>query len=182
MNSLNVRTKSFATQSFRVMPLLLLTLTLAAIGMPDAYGCSDPNSLDESLPAPLPVLEIFYPNHPTGEVTISPSESNPLINISSTSNTAGIGSATLSLSQGEWPESIAVRLYLRGLEGFTATNGTTTIDRHQLNVQAFDRNMMPSDQKYLMEDAGYYEVRLPRSLFTEDTTEIRIQWVDFYRQ
>ena len=179
---MNVLNKSFERQSSRVIHLLLLMLMLAAIGVPDAYGRSDTNLLDGSPSAPLPVLEIFYPNRTTGEATASPDEPNTLIDISSTSNTTGAGSSTISLSRGEWPESIAVRLYLHGLEGFTATNGTTTIDRHQLNVQAFDRNMTPSDQKYLMEEAGYYEVHLPRSLFTEDTTEIRTQWVDFYRQ
>ena len=179
---MNRLSKCFAAQGSRVVPLLLLTLALTAIDMPKSYGRSDTNSLDRSLPTHLPVLEIFYPNRSAGEVTFSSGESDTLINTLITSNTVGIGSATISLAQGEWPESIAVRLYLRGLEGFSATNGTTTIDRHQLTVQAFDQNMTPSDQQYLMEDAGYYEVCLPRSLFTEGTTDIRIQWVDFYRQ
>ncbi len=154
--------------------LSLLIYSLTIIGASTAYGRSDV-SPSEPIPA---TLEVSYSNRQANEVTVSSSSFNTLIDISSE---FGRGNAAIKLKDGEWPESLTIRLHLRGLEGFVVSNGITTIEKHQLDVQAYDQNMSPFSQEYLMSEAGYYEIRLPRSLFAEGVTDIQIQWVDFYR-
>ena len=56
-----------------------------------------------------------------------------------------------------------------------------TIDKSQLSVIAYDSNGNLYDKKYLLEEKGYYEVKLPKPLFSGGVTEITFNWVDFYR-
>lgn len=147
------------------------------MGRSPAYGQSDIGS-SVSLPA---AIEVSYSNNRGNEVTVSTDaaeSSNTLINISSE---FGIGSAAIKLKRERWPDSLTIRLHLRGLEGFIVSNGTTTLEKHQLSIQAYDQSMTPFDGEYLMSEAGYYEIRLPKALLTESATDIHINWVDFYR-
>jgi hypothetical protein len=98
------------------------------------------------------------------------------------SSEIGIGSATVELIEGRWPRTVLLRLHLRGLEGITVSNGTMMLERPELSVTAFDASGNPTDQKYLCDDNGYFEVHLPDSLFDQVVTAIRIEWVDFYRE
>jgi hypothetical protein len=175
---MNFSIKDTTYKGSRTIASFLLLLTSATINIPTAYGCLESNSATQ-----IPVLEVSFPDRPfldrpMDEILISADRSNALIEISSK---FGIGRATIKLTQGQWPKSTTIRLHLQGLEGFTVINGTTTIDKQQLEVQAYDKNMKPYNQKYLRGEAGYYEIRLPESLITPGTTELRIQWVDFYR-
>lgn len=149
--------------------------TLAVV---ECVGGASPIENCSTISSNKTTFEVTPLSRQSDNVTVTSDSSNALISVSSE---FGIGQATVKLTQGEWPATVTVRLYLKGLEGFTANNGTTTIEKQQLSVQAYDQNMAPSEQEYLMDEVGYYEVRLPASLFTEGTTDIRIQWVDFYR-
>lgn len=177
-NSMRFSIKDVAYPGSRTIVSLLVLMTSATINIPTAYGCLESNSGIQS-----PVLEVSFPDRPfsdrpTRKMLISADRSNALIHISSKLR---IGRATIRLIQGSWPKSTTIRVYLKGLEGFTLINGTTVIEKHQLKVQAYDKNKNPYDQKYLMDEAGYYEIRLSESLITPGTTKIKIQWVDFYR-
>jgi hypothetical protein len=76
------------------------------------------------------------------------------------------------------------------LEGFSVSNGKKTIPRSDLNIRMLDPKGNPVEGKYLLKSLGqnkskriegYYEATIPQSLLTEDTKEIEIHWVDFYR-
>lgn len=125
-----------------------------------------------------PIFEVSYPHNKHGEIKISSSTKHTIIDITSES---GMGKGTVKLIKGKWPEILSVRLHLKGLEGFTVSNGKTTIDKSDMSVKAYDKNGQLFEKKYLMNEPGYYEVHLPNALFEAGTTYIEIHWVDFYR-
>ena len=103
----------------------------------------------------------------------------------------GIGAGKIRLATGEWPEKVLVRLHLTGLEGFSVSNGKQSLTRSDLDIRILDLKGNPVKGPYLLKSLGpnkskriegYYEARIPQSLLTEDTKEIRISWVDFYRR
>ena len=115
---------------------------------------------------------------------------------------SGIGSGKIKLEEGNWPKKVFVRLHLGGLEGFEVSNHKKTLkgfhmskksngDRKEgLNIRMLDPKGNPVEGKYLLKSLGqnkskriegYYEATIPQSLLTEDTKEIEIHWVDFYR-
>jgi hypothetical protein len=77
------------------------------------------------------------------------------------------------------------------LEGFSVSNGKQSLTRSDLDIRILDLKGNPVKGPYLLKSLGpnkskriegYYEARIPKSLLTEDTKEIRISWVDFYRR
>ncbi|MGB3767252.1 MAG: hypothetical protein WA947_11895 [Phormidesmis sp.] len=160
----------------------VLMSTMGAVGTPMA--CARPGVLSEPLSEPLPTIEVSELSRQTDKVVVfldrfEADRSNTLIDVSSE---FGIGRATVKLAQGEWPEAVTVRLHLRGLEGFTVSNGTTVIEKHQLSVQAYSFNGRFFSRDDSVDETGYYEVRLPALLFAEGATALEIQWIDFYRR
>ncbi len=131
-----------------------------------------------------PIFEISYPQSKKdshgleNKLDIITTKKSSIIEVSSQS---GIGSAVIKLVQGHWPETINVQLYLKGLEGFTVSNGHRTIEKHSMPVTVYDKNGHLYENKYLMSERGYYEVSIPHSLFIDGINEIIIHWVDFYR-
>lgn len=123
-------------------------------------------------------LEITVPGGRKDKVTIQADRENSIVNVTSET---GIGKATLKITKGDWPEVLTFHLHLKGLEGFHITAGKAGIDRSQSKVQAFDKHGKPFAGKYLMKDAGYYEVKVLRSAFPKEVREIQVQWIDFYR-
>jgi len=67
------------------------------------------------------------------------------------------------------------------VEGLSVSNGKKTIQRSDLNIRMLDLKGNPVEGKYLQKKKGYYEATIPESLLTENTKEIEIRWVDFYR-
>lgn len=131
-----------------------------------------------SHPVTPPIFEVSYLQGKKGEIKVTSTTTKSVIEISSE---FGIGGGAVKLIDGSWPEILIVRLHLKGLEGFTVSNGKMEIDKSDLLVQAYDKNGNTFEHKYLMDKKGYYEVLLPGSLFAEGTSEIKIHWVDFYR-
>lgn len=97
------------------------------------------------------------------------------------SGSPGIGRASVSLISGQWPEKTYIRFYLKGLEGLNVSSSSQTLDRSQLSVRAFDMQGNAIEDKYLLDEKGYFEVQLPISFFSERAEPIEIQWIDFYR-
>ena len=93
---------------------------------------------------------------------------------------SGIGRVTVSLKQGAWPDPIIVRAPLKGLEGFNLTANSQTVERLDLEIKAFTKDGELFEGRHLLDQAGYYEVSIPRALLGDDTS-FQIQWIDFYR-
>jgi len=78
----------------------------------------------------------------------------------------GIGKATIESHTATWSKKVVIRLHLKGLEGFKVFNKNIKLEKEELTVNIYK---------------DYYEVLLPPSLFESSTTEVFIEWVDFYR-
>lgn len=120
---------------------------------------------------------------------------------------SGIGSATLSPWSG-WPQKVVLRLYLRGLESLTVSNGQLdlrgSVASHsghprRLSVKQGDRETaVEQDTDYwakiaardaqgnpiegLPDEGGYFELQLPAGLFEARPKSLTVQWIDFYRR
>ena len=57
---------------------------------------------------------------PTDQIKVKIEGDSAMLDVFSPS---GIGGATITLTQGQWPKAVVLRLHLRGLEYFTASNG-----------------------------------------------------------
>ena len=97
------------------------------------------------------------------------------------SGSEGIGRASVRLISGQWTEKTTIRLYLKGLEGLNVSTSRQALDKSQLSVNAFDMHGNAIADKYLLNEQGYFEVQLPKGLFSDNTDAIEIQWIDFYR-
>lgn len=118
----------------------------------------------------------------------------------------GIGSVTIKGANDKWPKHILVHLQLRGLESFKVTSGGTVIEwslsstgNNPLHVtlhQNKQTSEISTDNPYFaglringpigdgnlipLQD-GYFSLTLPAKLFEGNPAEIRLSWVDFYR-
>ena len=123
-------------------------------------------------------LKITHLQHKTDKLELSVNRDVAVLEVSSES---GIGTGVVERVQGRWPDRLIVRLYLRGLEGFSVSNGTVRFEKSDLSVKVFDEYGKPLTQKYLLHENGYYEVQVPASIMVTDISSIEFQWVDFYR-
>ena len=117
----------------------------------------------------------------------------------------GIGDATVTLVNGEWPQTILFRVYLTGLEEFKFIYGNTEV---YVSVSSSGENVVletvsqngeaqpiTKDSPYYMPiriesensemgiplDEGYFEIETPSDFNTGDDDSFAISWVDFYR-
>jgi len=129
----------------------------------------------------IPKIEVDYqkegPHGRINQIEVISTQKEILIDISSEH---GIGVSTISLIEGDWPARVTVRLHLGGLEGFSVTNGKITMEKSHLLVNAYNEYGNMVKTRYLL-DGGYYEIRLPSSLFEDGMRKITIHWIDFYR-
>ena len=99
----------------------------------------------------------------------------------------GIGSGTVRLVEGAWPQKVLVRYHLGGLEGASATlDGKLLLDSREdslgaLGVRMLDKKGRPLEGKYLLKKDGYYEARIPPKALAGGARELKLTWVDFYR-
>jgi hypothetical protein len=119
----------------------------------------------------------------------------------------GISQAIIEREDEKWPEAVALRLYLKGLESFRASNGKVTIgaavaiqegktkvrmwqdgkedapldEKSPLwaDVRIIDGDGKPAKELPLQD--GYFEVALPKAFFEGNPKSITIIWIDFYR-
>lgn len=118
---------------------------------------------------------------------------------------SGIGSATIERTADKWPATAVVKLQLKGLESFSASNGTTRINAAvgsgNLKVRLWkdDKENQPLDassplwMKIQILDAGgkpakalplkngTFTMTLPVALLAGNPKAIHLRWVDFYR-
>ena len=120
----------------------------------------------------------------------------------------GISQAVLERLGDTWPEVVVLRLHLKGLEGFRASNGTVTLDaaasiqkgKRRVRLWKDGKEDAPLEEKspYWMDiriiggderpaqelplKDGYFEMTLPRVFFEGRPKSITLNWTDFYRQ
>jgi hypothetical protein len=122
-----------------------------------------------------------------------------------------MGGATVTLAEGDWPDSLSLCLHLAGLEGFEISNGEVTLgvsvlvrvdslrilrwrraqgDDTEIQVEPHDRDwsrvrvLDGSGQptgRLPLED-GHLAIDLPPKFAGTTTRALEISWVDFYRR
>jgi hypothetical protein len=119
----------------------------------------------------------------------------------------GISQAVIERTSKTWPDAVVLRLHLKGLENFWATNGKVKLEasaslkdsKPVVRLWKDGRENAPLDAKspYWMDirilsaegkqakeiplRGGYFEMQLPRALFEGNPKSITLNWIDFYR-
>ena len=115
----------------------------------------------------------------------------------------GIGRATITSPNGDWPTHVKLQLRLSGLEHFAVSNGKTkltgSVQSHsgnpsrlrvadsdsseervlQASISAFDSD--GNSVGGLPGKGGYFEIVLPQVLFASRPRQLELEWIDFYR-
>lgn len=117
----------------------------------------------------------------------------------------GISHAVIERVGETWPDAVILRLYLKGLENFRATNEKVKLgvsmssQDGKVRLWKDDKEDSPLDSKspYWMEvrmvgkdgkptkviplKDGYIEMQLPYAFFEGNPKSITVSWIDFYR-
>jgi hypothetical protein len=119
----------------------------------------------------------------------------------------GISQAVIEREGEKGPDAVALRLHLKGLESFRASNGKVTLDaavgiqegKVKLRMWKDGKEDAPLDEnspfwitfrivggdgkpaRELPLEDGYFEVALPRAFFEGNPKAITLNWIDFYR-
>ena len=115
--------------------------------------------------------------------------------------------AVIERQEGTWPQAVVLRLHLKGLSSFRASNGKVRVDvavsidegKAKVRVWQGGKEDDPLDEKSpLWVDVrivggdgkparelplkdGYFEVALPRALLEGNPKSVTLNWIDFYR-
>jgi hypothetical protein len=119
----------------------------------------------------------------------------------------GISEAKIERLEETWPDTVVIRLHLRGLETFKVSNGKVAINASvsssaekqstrlwkdneedsQLDAKSpywTEIRMIGADgkpTKAIPIKDGYFEVQLPKALLEGNPRSITVNWIDFYR-
>jgi hypothetical protein len=119
----------------------------------------------------------------------------------------GIGQAVIERREDAWPQAVVLRLHLKGLSSFRASNGKVTLDaavsiqegKVKVRMWKDGKEDAPLDEKSLLWTdirivggdgkparefplkGGYFEMALPKGLFEGNPKSITLSWIDFYR-
>ncbi len=117
----------------------------------------------------------------------------------------GISQAVIERTDKKWPETVMLRLHLKGLENFKVTNGKVTLEaavssqdgKVRLWKDGKEDSALNTESSYWMEirivgkngipattislNDGYFEMQLPKALFEDNPKSITVNWIDFYR-
>jgi hypothetical protein len=117
----------------------------------------------------------------------------------------GISQAVIEPTEAKWPDTVVLRLHLKGLENFQVTNDKMKLEasvssqdskvrlwkngkeKSQIDAKSpywMDVQMIGSDRKPAkavpLKD-GYFQIDLPKVLFEDNPKSITVHWIDFYR-
>lgn len=116
----------------------------------------------------------------------------------------GIGSASFELVSATMPDTILLRLHLKGLEDFQLISSATTLavsissgdvfnvtnqriispnaERPILSLDPLWMNIeIVSEDKHIPLQEGYFEITIPRPFLRNAGTSFEVNWIDFYR-
>ena len=118
---------------------------------------------------------------------------------------SGISQAVIERSGEKWPDAVMLRLNLKGLESFQATNGKVTLDAavssNDAKVQIWkdgkEDTLLDSKSPFWMEirmvgsdgkpaksiplKDGHFEMQVPKAFFEGNPKSITLNWIDFHR-
>ena len=120
---------------------------------------------------------------------------------------SGISQAVIERQGEKWPGAVALRLHLKGLESFRASNGKATVGaavgieegKAKVRLWKGGKEGAPLDEKSplwtdirivggdgkpaktLPLKGGYFEVALPQAFFEGNPKSVTVNWIDFYR-
>lgn len=163
------------------------------------HGLSDCSAGDEN----QPTFKIAT-RRDNDKVTVQIEQNTTVLSIQSP---AGISQAVIERAQAKWPERVVLRLHLKGLESFRASNGKVAIhaavsshdDNRRVRVWMEGKEDSPLDStsplwteiRLLGSDGkpvnsiplkdGYFEVQLPKMFFAGEGKSMTLEWIDFYR-
>jgi len=119
----------------------------------------------------------------------------------------GISKADIERLGNKWPDTVVLRLHLKGLESFRVSNGQVTLDATvstdegkpmvclwkggNENSLLDEKSPFWMDVRILAGDGklaraipvkdGYFEITLPRAFFDNNPKVVTVRWIDFYR-
>jgi hypothetical protein len=118
----------------------------------------------------------------------------------------GISRATIQRTGARWPDSLVLRLHLKGLEHFRVGSGKVRLEgavsveggKPQLRLwnEGFEDRPLDEKSDYWIDvqlldakappapaaiEGGYFELQLPPALFVANPASITVAWIDFYR-
>jgi hypothetical protein len=117
----------------------------------------------------------------------------------------GISEAVITRSGEDWPDVVAMRLKLKGLENLKIANGKVTLEaavssqngKSRLWMDGKEGLPLNSKNPFWMEirmigkdgkpvktiplKDGYFEIQLPKALLEDNPKSITVNWIDFYR-
>jgi hypothetical protein len=119
----------------------------------------------------------------------------------------GISKAVIERQKAAWPKAVVLRLHLKGLDGFRASNGKVTLHaavsgqdgKVKVRLWKDGKKDAPLGQKSPLWTAirivgsdgkpakalplkdGYFEMALPKAFFKGNPKSITLNWIDFYR-
>ena len=119
----------------------------------------------------------------------------------------GISQAVIERDGEKWPDAVVLRLHLKGLSSFRASNGKVRVDAavsmeegmQKVRVWKGGKEDAPLDEnspywmairiasgdgkpaKELPLKDGYFEMTLPKALFEGNPKSITLAWIDLYR-
>jgi hypothetical protein len=119
----------------------------------------------------------------------------------------GISQAVIERTDNKWPEAVVLRLHLKGLSSFRASNGEVTLNAAvsiqdgKLKVRMWkdgkEEALLDEKSSFWMEirmvggdgyparevplKDGYFEMKLPKEFFEGSPKSITVKWIDFYR-
>lgn len=116
----------------------------------------------------------------------------------------GIGSASLELVSGSMPDTLLIRLHLKGLEQFQLVSAQDTVSASVSSGEVFNvtnerllffnaevpiGSLHPlwmdirivSASKHIPLDDGYFEVTVPREFIRKAGISFETKWIDFHR-
>lgn len=175
------------------LSILATVLVLASTGLRAADEKSDDAPMFKVAPAKK-----------TDSVTVQQEKAKVVFVVQSPS---GIGSATIERTADTWPEAVIVKLQLKGLESFVASNGKTKLNaaissndgkpkarlwKDDKETELLDGNsplwmnihVLGADGKPAKElplKNGSFEMTLPKALLEGNPKTITLKWIDFHR-
>ena len=134
-------------------------------------------------------------------ITVLDEDSQTVIEIHSD---FGIGSASFELVSGSMPDTLLLRLHLKGLEDFQLISSQSTVAASISSGQVFNINSqrviesnagypilsihplwlkieIVSENREIPLKEGYFEITLPREFIRKAGNSLEVQWIDFYR-
>ena len=159
-----------------------------------ALSCIILLSLAACAPSPASSERATYTAVPLkGDPGITFSTTGEMLLIDVTSP-AGIGSAAIEKTSGQWPGKVVMRLHLNGLESFTFQYADTRIDVsvsshadkavHEVYTQPGKTGTVSAGDPYwiaVTPGEGYFDLEAPGDFLKSGEDKFTIEWIDFYR-